>query len=263
MIMKKQFLLILIMLLPMITSADDSGICGENLIWTYVESTHTLTISGTGAMVDYMGLSPWSRSYGSKINKAIIEDGVTTIGEGAFNKCNGLIKVTIGNNVTSIGDYAFAYCHHLTYITIPNSVTSIGDYAFGACWGLTSFTIPNSVTSIGGNAFIGCRDLTNLYCLAKNIPNTKTDTFDNSTIEKATLHVPAASLNKYSSSTPWKFFKEIVALTDQELNVEGITKDNMTEVSRYTIDGQHANQNTKGLNIVRMSNGKTQKVFVK
>ena len=33
--------------------ADDSGTCGTSLTYSYVESTHTLTISGTGAMTDY------------------------------------------------------------------------------------------------------------------------------------------------------------------------------------------------------------------
>ena len=51
--MKKQFLLILAAILPMIASADDSGTCGDNLTWSYVEATHTLTISGNGNMTDY------------------------------------------------------------------------------------------------------------------------------------------------------------------------------------------------------------------
>ena len=40
-------------LLPMVASADDSGTCGTNVTWSWVESTKTLTISGTGAMDDY------------------------------------------------------------------------------------------------------------------------------------------------------------------------------------------------------------------
>ena len=56
-------------------------------------------------------------------------------------------------SVTSIGNYAFQGCNGLTSITIPDSVTSIGDYAFSGCSGLTSVTIPDSVTSIGYRAF--------------------------------------------------------------------------------------------------------------
>ena len=156
--MKKQLLLILAVILPVIASADDSGTCGENVTYTYVESTHTLTISGTSSMANY---NPWNSyapwyNYRSEIVKAIIEDGVTSIGSYAFSGCSGLTSVTIPNSVTSIGDEAFYKCSGLTSVTIPNSVTSIVSYAFSGCSGLTSVTIPNSVTSIGDSAFEYC-----------------------------------------------------------------------------------------------------------
>ena len=51
--MKKQLLLLMMILLPMAASADYSGTCGDNLTWTLVESTGTLTIEGSGSMKDY------------------------------------------------------------------------------------------------------------------------------------------------------------------------------------------------------------------
>ena len=69
--MKQQFVLFLMALLPMVASADESGICGgfgDNVTWSYVESTHTLTISGNGKMMMYAygeyrdpwyGETPW------------------------------------------------------------------------------------------------------------------------------------------------------------------------------------------------------------
>ncbi len=58
--------------------------------------------------------------------------------------------------VTSIGDNAFRSGSLIASVTIPNSVTSIGYSAFRECSSLTSVTIPNSVTSIGTAAFYGC-----------------------------------------------------------------------------------------------------------
>ena len=167
--MKKQLLLILAALLPMMASADDSGTCGTNVTWTYVEATHTLTISGEGSMADYSSNTmPWY-PYRKEMTKVIIENGVTSIGDYAFGYCNDLTSITIPNSVSSIGSFAFKNCSGLTSITIPNSVTSIGNYAFSNCSGLTSITIPNSVTSIGNSTFSNCSGLTSI-----TIPNSVT-----------------------------------------------------------------------------------------
>ncbi|MDB4406718.1 leucine-rich repeat domain-containing protein, partial [Akkermansiaceae bacterium] len=91
---------------------------------------------------------------------------VSSIGEGAFEKCTSLTSITIPDSITSIGEFAFWGCASLPSITIPDSVTSIGDDAFGDCASLTSITIPDSVTSIGYGTFWNCTSLTSI-----TIPN--------------------------------------------------------------------------------------------
>lgn len=159
--MKKQLLLLVMMLLPMVTMADKSGTCGDYLTWTLVESTGTLNISGTGTMPDfsYSGNTiPWY-TYRLDIIEVIIEEGVTSIGEYAFLGCSGLTSITISNSVTSIGNAAFYNCISLTSVTIGNAVTTIGRSAFLECSSLTSITIPASVTTIGSYAFRGCSSM--------------------------------------------------------------------------------------------------------
>ena len=173
--MKKLFTLIVAICATTLAWADKSGSCGENVTYSFVSSTGTLTISGTGAMKDYndyISQVPWY-AYRSSIKKVVINNGVTSIGDGTFESCTGLTSVTIPNSVTSIGSGAFASCRELTSITIPNSVTSIGDWAFYNCTGLTSVTIPNSVTSIGNYVFSGCTGLTSI-----EIPNSVTSIGD-------------------------------------------------------------------------------------
>ena len=222
----------------------------------------------------------------TEITELIIPNSVTSIGEYAFEYCYGLTSVTIGNCVTSIGDAAFCGCSCLTSVTFPYSVTSIERSAFSGCTGLTSVTIPNSVTYIGdyafqncsgltsvaigggvksirSGAFANCEELTDVTCYAKIIPSIESNVFNDSYIEYATLHVPTGAINAYKATEPWKNFKKIVALTDQELSVDAITNDSNEAVARYTIGGQRANRQTKGLNIVRMSNGTSKKVVAK
>ncbi len=147
-------------LLPVVAWADDSGTCGENLTWTYEDATKTLEISGTGEMEDFYddGYQPWF-NFRSYIKIIIINDGITSIGMGAFTDCTSLVSASIPNSVSSIGSGAFSNCYDLTSIEIPNSVTSIKEWTFSYCRSLTSIEIPNSVTSIGNGAFRDCSNL--------------------------------------------------------------------------------------------------------
>ena len=114
-----------------IEAISASGTCGGNLTWTITgsENDYTLTISGTGAMTDYnLGNQPWSE-YNDGIATVVIGDGVTTIGNNAFNSCTNLASVTIPAGVTSIGVSAFSGCGNLATITM-NSSPLIGEEAF-------------------------------------------------------------------------------------------------------------------------------------
>ena len=155
--MKRELLLLLVALLPMVASSYDVQIdgiyydfSGDNATVTYQKYQNDYYVS------DYSGevVIPESVTYGGKTYS------VTSIGYRAFYGCSGLTSVTIPNSVTSIGEEAFRGCTSLTSVTIPNSVTSIGNYAFDCCTSLTSITIGNSVTSIGYRAFSGCTSLT-------------------------------------------------------------------------------------------------------
>lgn len=92
------------------------------------------------------------------------QDGkITSIATEAFDhECKQLTGILIPNGVTAIGDRAFELCKGLITVTIPESVTSIGEEAFLACESLKSITIPKSVTNIGDSAFNGCNNLTSI-----------------------------------------------------------------------------------------------------
>ncbi len=167
-----------------------SGTCGENLTWT-IDDEGTLTISGTGTMTDWKwSTSLWFRNSG--IKKIIIENGVTSIGNNAFESCTNLESITIPNSVKSIGGSALADCGSLKSITIPDSVVSIGEAAF-MLTGIESITIPDSVTSIDNFTFCGCTSLTSIT-LPDSVTNIGISAFENcSSIESVTI--PASVKN--------------------------------------------------------------------
>ena len=143
----------------------DSGSCGKNVLWR-LRNDGLLTIYGTGNMADYDSWegkkAPW---YGSRdlITSVVIEEGVTSIGDEAFYRCESLASITIPASVTSIGLSAFVSCYSLADVTIPDGVESIFEFAFARCNSLTEVTIPASVSYISQQAFYGCEDLTGIY----------------------------------------------------------------------------------------------------
>lgn len=135
-----------------------SGTCGGALTWK-LDSKGTLTISGTGAMTDYTksGVAPWNKDC-EEIRFVVIENGVTTIGEYAFENCTLLESVVISDSVEKIGKYAFSGCSALKRISLPDSIAQIGDYAFRAS-GLEAVKIPEGVTLLGEGMFARCPNL--------------------------------------------------------------------------------------------------------
>ena len=205
--MKKlvSLLLSFTMLLSIVSVVDFSafadtlttGKCGENVTYSFDESTGVLTISGTGDMNQWPeDDSPWYAD--ARIKTLIIDEGVTSIGDRAFQNCSNLSNIQFPNSLTLINGDAFLNCTSLASVTIPDGVKRIHNSAFEGCKRLTSFSvnegnsnyssqdgvlfnkdkteiiqypigneratydIPNSVTSIGNSAFSECTNLSNV-----------------------------------------------------------------------------------------------------
>ncbi len=98
-------------------------------------------------------------SYPKYVEKIVIPDSVTSIGNYAFYNCTSLTSITIPDSVTYIGYYAFYNCTSLTSITIPDGVGEIQSHTFHGCKSLTSVKIGSGVKRIEAYAFYGCSSL--------------------------------------------------------------------------------------------------------
>ncbi|MDO4820141.1 MAG: leucine-rich repeat domain-containing protein, partial [Prevotella sp.] len=171
-----------------------------------------------------------------------IPNSVTSIGDMAFHYC-GLTSVTIGNSVTSIGRGAFRYCRGLTSVTIPNSVVNIGRYAFEGCSGLTSVTIGNSVTSIENEAFQSCERLKSVTNLAMKPQQISSATFSN----YGTLHVIKGFKNVYASADYWREFIIVDDIDPTGIEEIGLTPALSTrEGVTYDLQGRHVEHMKQG-----------------
>ena len=124
---------------------------------TYDEATKTLTVSGDGAMNDYVNLA--ARTYDSCAEEAtriVVEEGCTYIGRSAFYDFPMVTEVSLPDSLLSIGEYAFERCTSLTEVELPKQLQSIGTLAFENCENLTKVTVHEEIQYISGTTFNGC-----------------------------------------------------------------------------------------------------------
>ena len=197
----------------------------------------------------------------SGLTSLTLPSGVTSIGNHAFDGCSVLTSLTLPSGVTEIGDFVFWGCSGLTSITLPSGVTEIGEGAFASCSGLTSITLPSGVTEIGARAFSGCSGLTSIYVYTEKLPKVGRDVFDGCDAKKCTVYVPKGTYDDYWLSE-FGYFENIVEFDPTGIN-NVITSNDAKELSRYSLNGQRLSAPTKGLNIVKYSDGSVKKVVVR
>ena len=176
------------------------------------------------------------------------------------------------------GDYYYQnkdYNDNNNYYYTSNDV--IGSYAFYDCSGLTSLTLPAGITSltlptgistgVDNGPFNGCSGLTSIYVYAEKVPKIginhilDINVFEGIDAKKCTLYVPMGTYSDYWLSGFGDYFENIV-----EFDATGIdkttTSTEVEEVTRYSVNGQRLYAPTKGLNIVKYSDGSVKKVAV-
>ena len=112
---------------------------------------YPVTGLGTYSFSGYLDASPYlhnSYQIGRNIRSVDIPQGVTFIGNHAFEECFALEEVTIPQSVTSIGLIAFGGCCKLTTLSLGENVETIGGGAFFRCSSLSNITIPKKVKVI-------------------------------------------------------------------------------------------------------------------
>ncbi len=182
-----------------VTDADvEVTVTLENSKFFWTLNGGELRIFGEGKMPSYSydSRAPWCQYL---VKNAIIEEGITNIGDHAFVDCESLKNIKISDTVTSIGFVAFERCGSLENIVLPDSVASIDRMAFRECSslknikipdkvtrielgtfykssGLENIILPDAVTTIGAWAFYGCSSLKSIK-IPKGVTQIKSETF--------------------------------------------------------------------------------------
>ena len=148
-----------------------NGVYSDSVKCTYDETSKTLTISGNGPMGNYDLVSKNDSSTAPWVEKdivhAVVESGVTTIGDRVFKQLHNLQDVIGLEKIVSVGDRAFYGASSLTSIDLPN-VQTVGINAFYRTSNLQYAGLPDDVVfrsapATGKDVFMG-----------SGIPNCKT-----------------------------------------------------------------------------------------
>jgi len=253
-----------------------SGTHGDDVEWVLYENG-LMEFTGTGAMTDCDGEStmPEWHYYNDvfyelpaymMIKKIVIADGITTIGDYAFQGCNNLAEAVIPASVTSIGDYAFCSISGLESIYIGDGVTSIGSYAFGfndikeielndvlkeigssafyKC-DITSIDLPDSLETIGDHAFDECSYLTQIT-IPEKVTEIPASTFADCTALTAIyLDSNIGSIGQWAFDTTSALTDVYFRGTEEEWNRIAIA-DNNTYLHQATIHFNYVGEVASG-----------------
>ena len=130
--------------------SEDSGTI-DGIEWELKDGV--LTIRGEGALRE----TPWSENV-DRIQKVIIEDGVTQLPYLGFANYKNLNEAIIGNGITDIGPDTFLGCENLETVSLGENLEIIDGGAFSGC-GFKEFTVPEGVYLINGDSFSECKNL--------------------------------------------------------------------------------------------------------
>lgn len=182
--------------------SHQSSILG-NWLRSSAGSITTLDLSGVNGLT----VIPEMAFYGccqsglgnSSLKKVILPEGVTTIGDGAFNFAD-ITEIVLPTTLEIIENDSFRSTE-ISMLSLPQGLKTIGMTAFCWCRNLTQLIIPSSVTSIG-NKSLPINYNTTIVLEGITYGLLDVEKFDNSSMEELSLVL--ASVTDYSIASDVK-----------------------------------------------------------
>lgn len=186
--------------------------------YTLIELSNAIMISSTGVTKVTLP-STVRRIAGSSFNgcsslaEINLPESLEYLGGGCFLGCRALTSINIPKNLKAIGDKTFS-SSGLTSVELPEGLTTIGQYGFFGCK-LSSVTIPSTIESIGNFAFDN-DNINFIICKAVTPPSIEDYTFYSQTYKRASIFVPAESLDRYKAAPGWNKFANFYIINEDK-----------------------------------------------
>ncbi|MBE6940610.1 MAG: hypothetical protein E7457_07340, partial [Ruminococcaceae bacterium] len=142
-----------------VIQAGASGTLSNGMTWVLDENTGCLTVSGKGAIPSYRFSDPPWEAYKDNVRSIVLSEGITEVGERAFDWCKNATSVTLPQSLVAIREYGFNNLRALPAIELPPNLKILEFCAFSECPGLKEIVLPDSVTTVGTSVFSNCPGL--------------------------------------------------------------------------------------------------------
>lgn len=184
------------------------------------------------------------------------EDNV--VGLYMFYNCLKLTNVKLPKTATKIEVYALGFCKSLKECTLPEQLTEVRSYAF-INTAQSEVNFPSTLNHLYDKAFNKCQSLKTLRFTSPEVPD-----FDNEPFAECknikTVYVPKSKLEEYEEQLVLSETDEVVFKGEEPTGINSLSSTaNAVEVARYNAAGQRITRPMKGLNIIKLSNGKVVK----
>lgn len=173
---------------PCATVPQNEKVSVQNEIKPEPTALSDFVIEGT-CLEKYIGLQ----------RNVVIPEGITEIGNWAFNDCGYLESVIFPDTLRKIGEYAFSDCGALKSVILPFQIESLGENAFNNCSGIYEISIPGTIKHIPEWLCSGCNKLVKVF-IEEGVQTIANYAFNGDADKDVFLPASVAHVEKYAFS---------------------------------------------------------------
>jgi hypothetical protein len=132
--------LMLLATVPITASAEtETGRLGSSNVYYELNDDGTLRLYGSGATPNYSGTNQSPFVEIGYINKIIVDEGVTKLGDYIFERCD-VTEVSLPTSLRELGMFVFGGCEYLEEIELQSATKTFGIGVFYHCSSLKKIT---------------------------------------------------------------------------------------------------------------------------
>ena len=210
------------------------------------------------------------------LEEVTVPDNVLEIGRGIFRNCTSLKEASIGSGIETLPMECFYGCSSLSKLNLVDGIKTLQRFAFEECTSLNTIILPATVEVLENGLSFRWGNVQKIVCYATVPPVSDSASGEPwySCYKTARVYVPEESIPAYIQSPVWKkFYEENDFLTiedylaeqgdDETTAINSAASQQAASATLYDLSGHQLTAPTKGINLVRMSNGEVKKVVVK